>query len=171
MNDSPPIPSRLLQALAACAKWSLVAVAACWLLLALAWGALHAWIVPRIGEYRPELEARATKALGVPVRIAAVATVGSGLLPSVELRSVLLLDPQGREALRLDRVLVSLSPRSLWNFGFDQIAIEGPRLDMRRTADGRLLVAGLDLSRGGGDGGGADWFFRQGEVILRGGTV
>ncbi|MBK0391252.1 YhdP family protein [Ramlibacter algicola] len=171
MNDSPPIPSRLLQALAACAKWSLVAVAACWLLLALAWGALHAWIVPRIGEYRPELEARASRALGVPVRIAGVTTVGSGLLPSVELRSVVLLDPQGREALRLDRVLVSLSPRSLWNFGFDQIAIEGPRLDMRRTADGRLLVAGLDLSGSGGDGGGADWFFRQGEVILRGGTV
>jgi hypothetical protein len=64
MNDSPPHPPRLLKAYAACAKWSLWLLAAFWLLLALAWGALHGWIVPRISEWRPMLEAQATRALG-----------------------------------------------------------------------------------------------------------
>src|SRR3954469_22860043 len=72
MNDLPPHPPRLLKAYAACAKWSLWLLAAFWLLLALAWGALHGWIVPRISEWRPALEAQATRALGVPVRIGAV---------------------------------------------------------------------------------------------------
>ena len=42
------------------------------LLLGLSWGALHGWIVPRIGEFRPALESRATRLLGVPVRIGAI---------------------------------------------------------------------------------------------------
>ena len=43
---------------------------------------------------------------------------------------------------------------------------------MRRAADGRIYVAGLDMSSGErGDGSGADWFFRQSEFVIRGGTV
>jgi uncharacterized protein (TIGR02099 family) len=172
MNESPPLPSRPLKVYAACAKWSLWLLAAAWLLLLLAWGALHAWIVPRIGEWRPELEMQASKALGVPVRIGSVSAAREGLVPSLQLESVVLLDAGGREALRLPRVVAALSPRSLWNLGFDQLYVEGPVLDVRRSADGRVTVAGLDLSRGGqGDGGGADWFFSQGEFVIRGGTV
>ena len=85
---------------------------------------------------------------------------------------MVLLDPQGREALRLPHVLAALSPRSLWNLGFEQVLIENPQLDVRRAADGRLFVAGLDLSRAGdNDGRAADWFFRQGEFVIRGGTL
>src|SRR6478672_7303609 len=69
MNDSPPQPSRLLKISAACAKWALGLLAGCVLLLALAWGALHGWIVPRIADYRPAMERQASRALGVPVRI------------------------------------------------------------------------------------------------------
>ncbi|WBY00126.1 YhdP family protein [Ramlibacter tataouinensis] len=173
MNDSLPLPSGLLKVYAACAKWSLWLLAAAWLLLALGWGALHAWIVPRIGELRPQLEAQASRALGVPVRIGALSASRQGLVPSLQLESVVLLDPQGREALRLPRVVAALSPRSLWNLGFDQLYIERPVLDVRRSADGHVWVAGLDLSRGaqGGDGSAADWVFRQGEFVIRGGTL
>lgn len=173
MNDSPPLPSGLLKVYAACAKWSLWLLAAAWLLLALGWGALHAWIVPRIGEWRPALEAQATRALGVPVRIGSISAGREGLVPSLQLESVVLLDAQGREALRLPRVVAALSPRSLWNLGFDQLYIERPVLDVRRSADGRVRVAGLDLSRrtAGDDGSAADWVFRQGEFVIRGGTL
>ncbi|HZY17116.1 MAG TPA: YhdP family protein [Ramlibacter sp.] len=172
MNDSPPIPSRLLKFVGACAKWSLWLLAALWLLLALAWGTLHGWIVPRIGEFRPVLERHASRVVGVPVRIGNIRAHSVGLIPSVELQSVVLLDPQGHEALRLPRVLASLSPRSLWHLGFDQLLIDHPELELRRSADGRLHVAGLDLSRGTQDGGdGADWFFRQREFVIRGGKI
>ena len=101
MNVTPPNPSRALRWFAGAVKWSLWLLLAAWLLLALAWGALHGWIVPRIGDFRPELEIRASRALGVPVRIGQITGQSNGLIPSFELQDVVLLDTQGREALRL----------------------------------------------------------------------
>jgi uncharacterized protein (TIGR02099 family) len=172
MNESPQLPTGLTKAFAACAKWSLWLLVTFWLVLALAWGALHGFIVPRIGELRPRLEAEAGRVLGVPVRIGVVSAQSTGLMPTLELASVVLLDPQGREALRLPRVVAVLTPQSLWNLGFAQLVIERPEVDVRRAADGRFFVAGLDFSRqDGGDSRAADWFFRQAEVVVRGGTL
>jgi uncharacterized protein (TIGR02099 family) len=171
MNATPPSPSRALKLFAAAAKLSLWLLLAAALLLSLAWGALHGWIVPRIGEFRPALESQASRVLGVPVRIGAISARSEGLVPSFELQNVVLLDPQGREALRLPLVIAAVSPRSAWRLGFDQLYIHQPRLDIRRAADGRFFVAGLDFSRGSDDGRVADWFFRQAEFVIQGGTV
>src|SRR6478752_986967 len=172
MNATLTSPSRSLKFFAAAVKWSLWLMLAALLLLALAWGALHGWIVPRIGEFRPALEMQAARALGVPVRIGAIAARSEGLIPSFELHDVVLLDPQGREALRLPLVVASLSPRSLWNLGFEQVYIHAPRLDIRRAADGRFFVGGLDFSRSSdNEGRAADWFFSQGEFVIEDGTL
>jgi uncharacterized protein (TIGR02099 family) len=172
MNATPPNPSRTLRLFAAAAKWSLWLLLAACLLLALAWGALHEFIVPRIGELRPALEIRASRALGVPVRIGDISAVSEGLIPTVTLRNVELLDAQGRAALTLPVVVGAVSPRSLWNLGFEQVYIDQPRLDIRRTADGHVFVAGLDLSRGSdNDGRAADWFFSQTEFVVQGGWL
>ena len=165
-------PTRLLKFMAGLARWSLGLLLAFWLLLAIAWGALHGWIVPRIGEFRPQLEAHAARALGVPVRIGALSAKTEGLIPSIEVSDLALLDAAGRAALRLPRVVVALSPRSLLNAGFEQLYIERPELDVRRDAEGRIHVAGLDFTREQGDSNAAaDWLFSQGEVFIRGGTV
>ena len=148
-------------------------LASAWLLFGLSWLVLHGWIVPRIGDYRPQLEAAASRALGVPVRIGQLSAHSEGMIPSVELRDVTLLDPQGRTALRLPSVLGVLSPSSLWGLGFEQLSIDQPELDIRRTADGKVYVGGLDVSqsRASGPTPVADWFFSQGELVIRGGTV
>ena len=144
-----------------------------WLLFGLTWLVLHGWIVPRIGELRPRLEAEASRALGVPVHIGRISARSLGAIPSFELHDVRLLDAQGREALRLPHVLAALSPASLWGLGFEQLVIERPELDIRRGADGRIFVGGLDVSRSsqGSPSALADWFFSQTEFVLRGGTV
>jgi len=172
MNACPPTPSRSLKAYATVAKGALWLLMTAWLVLALAWGALHGWIVPRIGEFRPDLEIEAGRVLGVPVRIGSITARTEGLIPSFELIDVQLLDPQGRTALRLPRVLAALSPRSLWNLGFEQLYIDRPEVDVRRAADGRIFVAGLDFTRtSDNEGRAADWFFRQKEFAIRGGTL
>ena len=172
MNATPPSPSRALRILAAAAKWSLWLLLAASLLLALAWGALHGFIVPRIGDLRPALEIRASRILGVPVRIGAISAHSEGLIPSFTLEQVVLLDPQGRPALTLPVVVGALSPRSLWNLGFEQLYIDRPHLDIRRAADGRIFVAGLDFSRtSDNEGRAADWFFRQKEFVINAGSV
>lgn len=170
--NATTFPSRSLRVFAAAVKWSLWLLLAASLLLALAWGALHAWIVPRIGDMRPALEIRASQVLGVPVRIGSISARSEGLIPSFELANVVLLDAQGREALRLPLVTGSLSPRSLWHLGFEQLYIDQPQLEIRRTRDGRFFVAGLDFSRRSDhEGRAADWFFSQGEFVIRGGTL
>jgi len=149
--------------------WLVVAV---WLLFGASWGLLHGWIVPRIGEFRPRIEMQASKALGMPVRIGQISAYSTGLIPSFELRDVTLLDQQGRAALHLPRMLAALSPSSLWGGGFEQILIDQPTLDIRRTADGRIYVGGLDLSQTRGESHAvANWIFSQPELSLKGGTV
>ena len=172
MNESTPFPSRLLKASASIAQWVLWLLVTAWLVLALTWGALHGWIVPRIGELRPDLEIEASRVLGVPVRIGSITAQSGGLIPSFELTDVVLLDTQGRAALRLPRVVAALTPKSLWNLGFEQLVIDRPELDIRRSADGRIHIAGLDFSRADtGDSRAADWFFDQTELLVRQGTV
>lgn len=172
MNATPPNPSRTLRLFAAAVKWSLWLLLAAGLLMALAWGALHEFIVPRIGELRPVLELRASEVLGVPVRIGRISARSEGLIPSFTFQDVELLDGQGRPALILPTVVAALSPRSLWNLGFEQLYIDQPRVDIRRDRGGRIFVGGLDLSRSSGnEGRAADWFFNQTEVVLQGGWI
>lgn len=172
MNEPPLHPSRPLKAMAWLARWSLGLLLAVVLLLTASWGALHGWIVPRISDYRVLLEVQASRALGVPVRIGALTAQPNGLVPAIELHGVALLDPEGRTALHLQRVVLAVSPRSLWRLGFEQLYIERPELDIRRTADGRIFVAGLLFSDSvAGDTRAADWLFTQTEVVVRGGTV
>lgn len=169
----PAQPARRLQWLAFTVRILLWLVAAAWLLVGLSLIVLHGWIVPRIGEFRPRLEIEASKALGVPVRIGEITARSQGLIPSFELRNVTLLDPQGREALRLPRLLGALSPASIWSLGFEQLYVDKPELDIRRAADGKIYVGGLDVSqdRAAGQSAAADWFFSQTEFVIRGGTV
>ena len=172
MTEPDAPPTRLLRCTAALARWLLGLLLAGYVVLALAWGGLHGWIVPRIGNYRAQLEQQATRALGIPVRLDTIAARTEGLIPTVELGGVALLDAQGREALRLPRVVLAVSPRSLWNFGFEQLYIEGPELDVRRTREGRILLAGLELPAApGGESAAADWLFAQPELVVRGGLV
>lgn len=148
-------------------------VATAWLLFGLSWGVLHGWIVPRIAEFRPQLQAQASRALGVPVRIGRITGRSLGAIPSFELHDVVLLDAQGREAVRLPHVLGALSPSSLWGLGFEQLVIERPEVDIRRAADGKIFVGGLDVSKDTDTGHSAvaDWLFSQTEFVVRGGTL
>ncbi len=169
---STTTPSRRLKNFALAVRSLFWVVLSAWLLISIGWIALHGVIVPRIGEFRPWLEQRAALALGVPVRIGTITAKSASLMPTVELGDVTLTDAQGREALRLPKVVVSLSPRALWNRGFEQLVIEAPSLDVRRHRDGRILVGGIDLSKGeGNDTAAADWFFSQGEFVIRHGTL
>ena len=162
MNDTTSSPSRLLKITAATARWLLGLLIGAWLLLALSVLVLHIWIVPRIGDYRGALEAQASRVIGVPVSIGSITARGGSLFPGFELRDVALHDARNNEALHLARVVASVSPRSVWRLSFEQIYIEGPQLDVRRDALGKLHVAGLDMSTETSDGG-ADWFFAQRE--------
>ncbi len=164
----------MLRIAAVAARWLLALVVAAWLLIALCVVVLHAWIVPRIGEWRGALEAQASRIAGVPVRIGELEAHSSSLFPTIELRDVTLQDPGHGAGLRLARVVASVSPRSLWHRGFEQLYIEKPELEVRRDAQGRLRVAGIVIdpaARKDEDNAGTEWLFSQREVVVVQGTV
>ncbi|HET9821579.1 MAG TPA: YhdP family protein [Burkholderiaceae bacterium] len=148
---------------------------AAWSLLLLAWLILQWGILPRVGEWRPQIEARASAALGVPVTIGSIRVRSGGWMPALEIDEVVLHDAQRREALRLPRVHAALSARSLvgLELRFEQLLIDGPVLDIRRDAAGRVHVGGLQL-RGDAldaDTAAADWLFAQHEFVIRHGRL
>jgi len=106
------------------------------------------------------------------VKIGGLEAQSTGWVPSFELRDIQLFDAEGRAALKLPRVVVAISIRSVLNLGLDQLVLDRPVLDVRHTADGRWLVAGLALGQSGkSDSPAADWLFSQHEVVVRGGTL
>ncbi len=168
--DPPVAVSRWLRAYARLTRWLLLGVSGVWLLVALVWALLHGFIVPRIGDFKPNFEQEASRLLGQPVRIGQVQARSSGLLPTVEALDVTLLDPQAQPVLRLERVLFTLSPTSLLRGAFDQIFIDRPSLEVRRSADGQWFVAGLPI-QGSGDGALSDWLFSNAEVLVENGQL
>ena len=168
----PFAPSRGLRLWAAVTRWVLWVVMAIGLLFGATWVLLHAVIVPRIEDFRPRLELLASKALGMPVQVGRISARSSGLIPTFELADVTLKDAQGRQVLQLQRVLMALSATSLLSGGFEQLVIDQPVLDIRRTLDGKIYVGGLDVDQKRGDGSAvADWFFSQPEWAIKGGVV
>ena len=154
-------------------RWIVRLLLAVLVLLLFAWVTVHYFIVPRISDFRPRLESMASSALGVPVRVGEIEARSGGMVPSFELRDVRLFDAQGRETLRLPRVLASLSAGSLLRLDFDQLFIDEPTLEVRRSADGRVYVAGLPLIKSAQDTDSpvADWFFAQHEFVIRNASV
>ncbi len=146
-----------------------------WSLLLLAWLTLHWGILPRIEQWRPQIEARASQVLGIPVTIGAIRVRSGGWVPTLELDDVVLHDRQQREALRLPRVNAALSARSLLalELRFEQLHIEGAALEVRRDRAGRIFVAGIEVPSSGADpnNSAVDWFFSQHEVAVRHGRL
>lgn len=157
-------------------RWSLRLVLVAWALVLAAVLLLHWLILPHIDDWRPQLERTASQSLGLQLRIGEIEVRSGGWIPALELRDVRLLDPAGREALRLPLVSAALSARSLlaWELRFDQLLIDAPELEVRRDAKGRIFVAGLDVEAAGPAEAGdelADWFFSQHEFVVRKGRL
>ena len=133
--------------------------------------ALRFWVLPDVERYRPDIVAAATRALGAPVKVGAIEAGWLGLRPQVSLYDVRIQDPQGRDALVLPVIENVIAWRSLLAGGLrlHSLAIDGPRLAVRRDASGALYVAGLKVS-GSGDAGDqqvADWVLDQSEIVVR----
>jgi uncharacterized protein (TIGR02099 family) len=148
-------------------------VVGAWSLLLIAWLTLYWGILPQVSQWRPEVEARASATLGVPVLIGGIEVRSRGWVPTLELSNVVMHDSAGREALRLPRVVAALSARSLVALQprLEQLYIDGASLDVRRGQDGRLRVAGIELGGRGAPSDAADWAFEQHELVIRNGSL
>jgi uncharacterized protein (TIGR02099 family) len=130
-------------------------------------------VLPNIDHYKGDIEQAASRALGNPVSISRVYASWSGFRPSLFLGDVVLHDRQGRPALSLPSISATISWWSIaGTVRFHALELNRPNLEIRREADGKLFVAGiqLDLSKPS-DGKGLDWLLSQRDIVIREGRL
>ncbi len=147
----------------------------------LLWVIVHGLLLPRAPTWKPWIEQRITAALGQSVSIGALELQSRGGAVVATLSDVRLLDAQGRTALAVSQIRAMPAWSSLWSLQprMRQIFIQGLQLDIRRDAEGRVHVAGLDTSAAAGpaeasiedDGRALDWLLAQHEIVVREGVL
>src|SRR6266436_1019164 len=170
------IEETIAQAIPPQSRWRAAARIAGWALLALyflfaaALLSLRYWILPKVAEYRGDVEQYASKALGQRVTIGAIEADWQGLRPELLLANVTVFDHDGRAALSLPAVEATLawisalvgSPR------FYSLVFDRPKLEIRRDEAGKFYVAGIELhAQQAGDAGIAQWVLSQREIVIR----
>ncbi|MDZ7857459.1 YhdP family protein [Sphaerotilus sp.] len=161
-------------AVARVAFWSTTALAT---LTLAAWMILHWGILPHLERWKPELQAWASRSLGVDVRLGTLQASGGIWAPVVTLRDLRIVDARGQEALRLAKVEAVFTPGSLWPRSptrwlphVQRLELDTLHLALRRDPRGQIFLAGLALDRSDAadeDGRVADWLFSQSEIRLR----
>src|SRR5438105_4538421 len=129
--------------------------------------ALRYWLLPDIERYRGDIVAAIERSVGLPIKIAGIEAGWLGLRPQISLSDVHLYDHQGREVLALPSIRNVVSWRSLLygQIRLHSLAIDGPRLEVRRDADGALYIAGMKLAADG-ERRFADWLLGQEEIVI-----
>ena len=132
-SNRSAVAGALLRALEALAWIVFFAFAAVFL-------ALRFWLLPQVENYRVEVEAALTRAVGLPVRIGGLQADWDGLRPRLMVSNLRVLDREGREALVLPAVepVVAWSTLLAGELRLYTLAIDGPRLTVRRDASGAI---------------------------------
>ena len=139
----------------------------------LAFLAVRHGVLPNVPAYRSDVAQLLSRSLGLPVEIGALSADWRGLHPRLQIGGLMIRDAAGQEALSLDRVAAEVSWTSLLylRLRLHRLEIEAPELSIRRSADGRVFVAGLALQAGGGPGDFPRWLFDQREIVIRNARV
>src|SRR5436190_865420 len=143
-----------------------LAVLFCGLLLS-----LRFWLVPHVEDYRPDIVAALSRALGQQVEIGKLEAGWDGWNPTLMLTDFRVIDASGKQVLALPKVSNSVSWKSVLvlDLRLRSLDIERPQLEIRRDPQGMLHVAGLtiDPNARGDDTRVADWLLRQHSVSVR----
>ncbi|GAA3570458.1 YhdP family protein [Marinobacter xestospongiae] len=143
-TESVSFLSRLLQRLSSLVGWLLVAV----LVLLALYAAIGRQLVQNIGEFRSQLEAELSEAVGYPVTIGELEGRWRLLDPVLEARELALAAPNAADAplVRLDSLRIRLDTlSSLWRLRVVFEEFEADRLDLTlaQASSGRLHLDGL----------------------------
>ncbi len=135
--------------------------------------ALRFWLLPQVERYQEEVVAALSRAVGLQVKIGGLRADWDGLRPRLTVSDLRVYDDYGREALVLPEVeqVVAWSSLLARELRLHSLAIEAPRLTLRRDLQGAIHVAGIELGAKPGRGGLADWILAQREIVIRNAAI
>ncbi len=134
---------------------------------------LRYWVLPNVERYREDIAQAVSRAANQRITIDKISANWDGIRPELVLENVTVFGREGRPALELARIDLTLSWLSLAAFEprFQELEIHRPALDVRRDKRGVISVAGVELSDDRSGGGFADWILRQRRVVVHDAAV
>jgi uncharacterized protein (TIGR02099 family) len=126
---------------------------------------------PRIDAHRDDIAAELSRRIGQPVAIGAIVTGWDGWNPRLSIRELIVADRDAAEpVLELPRVDLVVSWTSLPRLDLQlrELAIEAPKLSVRRDARGLIHVAGIEIDPQAtiDDNRLSDWLLRQRRIVV-----
>lgn len=105
------------------------------------------WLLPRIDQWRPQIQAALSEAVGTPVRFDAITADWRGLNANLQITNLTILDDQGVAQLGVPKTDAIVSWRSLFAMQpvFRYIGVDDVILVARRSPEGQLYVAGFEV--------------------------
>ena len=134
---------------------------------------LRYWLLPDIEQFHDKITHSLADAMGNPVSIGKIKGDWDGLHPHLNLADVRLLDAQGKPALVLPRVDVSVSWLSLLaaELRLSSLEINRPELLIRRDALGKIFIGSVALASEGSNNDLANWLLHQSRMVVRNAVI
>ncbi len=125
-------------------------------------------ILPNAENYRPSIESALSRSLGSKVTIGRIDAGWDGLHPDLDLTDVRLYDRQGRPALSLPYVSLTVSWWSapMRELRLHALEVTGAELDIRRTRGGTFVVGGIEINDQPDGTGLSDWILGQRRIVI-----
>ncbi|PCE29201.1 YhdP family phospholipid transporter [Burkholderia ubonensis] len=131
-------------------------------------------LLPRIDNYRPDIERFVSAKLHAQLSIGKLSPHWSGMQPGVEVAGLTIRGHDGRVALSVPHATAALSWMSMLRLkpALSSLIVDQPDLVVERTADGALFIAGVGVpTTHGGNDTFSTWLLKQEAIVLRGGTL
>lgn len=130
---------------------------------------LRYYALPRVEQFRPQIEETLSRTLKRPVTLGKVEARWERLRPGLTVTDLTLADAAGQPVLTLPRVEAVLAWRSLplLSVHLHRLLIDTPELHIQRDEAGQLLVAGMPIAADSQEGGASDWVLSQDLIEIR----
>lgn len=129
------------------ARFALIVVVVAYFVSAAALLFTRYWVLPRVNEWRPDIEAAMTQSLGAPVKIGEITAEWHSLHPALSLRDLTVLGDDGEPNLLIPSARAIVSWRSVLHLEpvFSYIGVDQFELTAVQQASGLVRVAGFDI--------------------------
>jgi len=144
------------------------ALVVAFVLLALAVTLLRTLVLPNADRFRETVAYAIGQSLGQPVTLGPISGGWAGFRPWVMIRDVTVHDDEGQAALRLSRVqaIFGWSTLFMLEVRCRTLSVDGLDVTVRRDAQGRVSIGGIDWNPDAARGSFSDWFFDQPHVVV-----
>ena len=127
-------------------KWLLVVWLITWALIGSVYALIHVAIVPRIDNWRADLETKLTETVGLPVQIAQLRGAACGWTTRFQIDQIQIQARDGGSALSIGNIDVQFSLASLWQLQLENLQVNNADVLAERDGAGQWSVAGIGIA-------------------------